>query len=132
MEKCRPDWVLHNIVTGEFRVADYKSRPLGLTTPSRYERYAVVINAITIGDDLEYRLGRKDLEVTAQLLYGDGKTAMVRYTEADADDFMRFAAEAASHLFLRGEFDSPKTLISSTRLAAMLAELPEQTPGGEK
>ena len=22
MEKCRPDWVLHNIVTGEFRVAD--------------------------------------------------------------------------------------------------------------
>lgn len=128
--RCRPDWVLHNLVTDEFRVADYKSRSLGFGKPSAYERYQVILNAATVSDDLEYRLNRAGMRVTAQLVYGDGQTRMVAYTDEDTNDLMRLAAEVATDLYLRGETPSPKTLVAATRVAQVLAGMPQRRDGG--
>lgn len=121
--KCRPDWTLHNIVSDEYRVVEYKSRPLYNGSPSRYERYQAIINATVVADDLSDQLGR-DVVVTAHLIYGDGVMSKVRFSKEDGDTIMEYASEAISDMFLKGLLPNTSSQISATVLAKMLANNP--------
>lgn len=116
---CRPDWALHNIITDEYRIVEYKSRSLNKGRVGRYERYEALINAVVVGDEISDRLDH-DVTVTAYLVYGDGVSCEVKYTKEDGDFLMECASEIATDLFLQGKILKPGQ-VSSTRLAEALA-----------
>lgn len=116
---CRPDWALHNICTGEYRVIDYKSRPLGRGKPTVYEMTQVVINAIVVRDHIEAERGVK-VNVVAELVFGDQRIYRVEYTGSQADWLMRQAYHLAPELYRRGSLPKRDSLIPASTLAKLI------------
>jgi hypothetical protein len=118
---CRPDWALHNIETGEYRVADYKSRYLRAGKPNAYEKAQVAINAMVVKDHLQLTKGI-EAKVTAMLVYGDGQIRIIPYEPWTVDWVTRQAERLHEPLVIAGMLPSRMDKIPVTLMAKLIAD----------